>query len=439
MRRACPTRPCRGLSKAALRLLSPAPNGRLSPARDRVRGMKQQFEWSKDAFEKSVSSRCWWFTGYDDGWTAPGLADDAELQGIVRMERDLEKVPDWASKLVETSIRSVPPCGHYSFPRAYLETASSIGAGRPQSFIHTCFTVDGERKKQMMDYCLCLDAWLAGTPPEAPAKELSVLGHRKADWLAVCRSLWQVLGERTELKDLLVERVLLQTRWWIKSSVWANDLATDFGRDQYLGDYTERGCFATDNGNPGLRAPTFKLDASLRVQKIEAKLKGICPDWPWFRNLIIDGSWPCAPKAFRYLERLLWSVGKERPAVSLPSYPMESGDEVPDFLQAEDTCPDREQAAAWWEEFLHALDAWWQDRDVTGVVTEDLSRRLGEHTNVKRWLVRLYAHRLRLLARHGAKIGRLVKPNPGKKWGTKGLETGEQSGGGDAEDRAPHP
>ena len=85
--------------------------------------MTEPFEWSKRTYEGSVTSRCWWFTGYDDGWRAPGLADDGELQAIVRMERESGDIPGWASKIVETSIRSVPPCGHYTFPRAYLETS----------------------------------------------------------------------------------------------------------------------------------------------------------------------------------------------------------------------------------------------------------------------------------------------------------------------------
>ena len=142
--------------------------------------------------------------------------------------------------------------------------------------------------------------------------------------------------------------------------MWDGDLAARFGRDQYLGDISESGCFATDNGNPDLFAPTFNLDTSPRVQKIETRLKETCPDWPWFKNLIVEGSWPCAPKTFRYLERLLWSIGKERPAVSLPSYPLENSDSVPDVLQAADTCTDQKQAAQWWSEFLEALSAWWQ-------------------------------------------------------------------------------
>jgi hypothetical protein len=388
------------------------------------------FHWTKQTYEASVSSRCWWFTPYDggwdyrDGWEESTPAQDRELRAIVELETELRPLPDWAIKIADTSIRFVPPCGHYTFPKAYLETVDAIGLKRPQTFLHTCYTVGPDRKQQMADYCLCLDAWLGGTAPDVPARELAMLGSRKIDWLTVCQSLWQVLGEHTELKDLLVERTLIQTRWWIKSAVWDDDFATRFGRSEYLGDYADTGCFASDNGNPDLTAPTFRLQAAPRVQKIEKRLESICPDWPWFRGLIIDGSWPCAPKTFRYLERLLWSIGKERPAVSLPSFPLENADAVPDFLLAADTCTDPHQAAHWWQDFLAALSAWWQDKPTAGSIGKYVTARLGEPEDVKRWLVRLYVHRLRLLAQHGATVGKLVGPSSGMDWGTKKLETG---------------
>jgi len=65
-----------------------------------------------------------------------------------------------------------------------------------------------------------------------------------------------------------------------------------------------------------------------------------------------------------------------------------------------------------------------QDKPASGSVAKDIVARLGDPDNVKRWLVRLYAHRLTLLARHGATIGQLVNPNSGRNWGTKEFEIG---------------
>ena len=110
------------------------------------------FHWSKQTYKHSVSSRCWWFTPYDDGWdyreggSKSALAQDKELRAIVEMETQLGRIPDWAVKIVGTSIRSVPPCGHYTFPKAYLEIVDAIATGHPQAFLHTCYTVGPDRK-----------------------------------------------------------------------------------------------------------------------------------------------------------------------------------------------------------------------------------------------------------------------------------------------------
>jgi len=50
---------------------------------------------SKETFERSISSRCWWFTPYDNGWDpSRGLiAADNELREIVATEVSLGEVP----------------------------------------------------------------------------------------------------------------------------------------------------------------------------------------------------------------------------------------------------------------------------------------------------------------------------------------------------------
>ncbi|UCH34105.1 MAG: hypothetical protein JSV65_16380 [Armatimonadota bacterium] len=376
--------------------------------------------WSREVYEASHSSRCWWATAYDAGWDDSGVSTDDELREIVAMERALGPVPEWAEQIVAISVRHVPPCGHYLFPRAFLDVVGAIGSQGPSALLHSyCFAVDRDRKQALMDYCLCLDAWVAGAQPEAAAQELTALSHRRIEWEQVCADLWRVLGQHTELKDLLVERTLHQTRWWIKSSPWPDDLAAKFGRDQYLGDYSETGCLAAASGNPDLRAPTFAQHASPRVQRMEARLADACPDWRFFRTVIVEFSWPCAPKAFRYLEKLLWCIGKERQAISLPSFPLPNPDEVPGFLCWEDTCPNQDEAAAWWHTFLEALRGWWQGQPLCGGVADDVNGCLGEPSPVKRWLVRLFVRRLEVLAQGREMLGLLVRPSRGAKRGAR--------------------
>ncbi len=369
--------------------------------------MSASHKWTKDVYESSVSSRCWDYTSYNDGWNGcPDIAADGELRGIVGMEMDLVPIPEWVQQIVEKSINFAPPCGHYLFPRGFLEVIDTIGGERAPGLIHSCFAAAPDRKREAMDYCLCMDAWLAGASPESPARELAALGQRKADWHAICRDLWEVLGERSELKELLVERTLHQVRNCIKAGIWEGDIACRCMRDQYTGDYVESGG-PGEYSNRDLTVPDFAESASPRVQRITSRIAELSGDphlwaWDW---------WICAPKAFRYLEKRLWSIGAGHPA--------KSSKEVAGFLQCEDTYPDQDQAAAWWRSFCEALDCWWQGRPTAGAVADDAYRRLGKDTPMKRWLVRLFLRKIRRLEQNDEEFTRLVNPPPHAKRGSR--------------------
>ncbi len=377
---------------------------------------------TKEAWEASLSSRCWEYTPYDGGWDdCPDIATDRELAGIVAMEEALGVVPEWAERIVCTAIAHVPFCGHYRFPLAFVEVVDAIGSGTPPEFVHGCFTVDTQRKAHAQDYCLCLDAWLAGAPPEHAAGELAVVGARRIDWHAVCADLWRVLGKHTEVKDLLVERLLHFLRFCIKLPTSDDDPGPVFGRDSYLGVLATGSELNPSNAYSHAEppAPGFDEAASPRVQRIEARLAEICPDWDRMRVLLLDEWWLCAPKAFRFLERKLWFVGKESP----PDGEGFESDrwtaawwraflaaDVPPFLRCQDTYPQADEAARWWSAFCSALDAWWQEIHDTGDMADDVARRLGEPTPVKRWLVRLFVRRVRRIQENGEQFTSLVGP-----------------------------
>ena len=340
------------------------------------------------------------------------MRTDDELAQIVAMEQALRDVPDWAQRIVETSIRFLPPCGHYLFPRAYLEAVTAIGSETPPAFVHGCYTVERERKELMTSYLFCLDAWLGGVNPDAAAGELLARKCDGPDWPTICSELWRVLGQRTETKELLVEAALHRHRWWLKSTVWDDDARDVFCRDQYLGDIHRK---ADHYGNPDFCDPWFGYERSRRIEWVQAKLTEICPDWEWFRN-VIEWSWLCGPKAFRFLEKLLWCIGKERQAAGLPSYPLQNADDIPGFLQCEDAYPNPQEAGQWWRSFLAALRVWCGGR-ATGEVADDLAGRLGEPTPVKRWLVRLLIRKCELYGGQDEGLGRLLRPRAGSKRG----------------------
>jgi len=342
------------------------------------------------------------------------MAADEGLKEIVRMEHELGAVPDWARQIVYRCIDAAQSCGHYLFPCGFLETLSTIGSQSPPSIVHSCFTVEDERKGQAMDYALCLDAWLAGAQPKNVARELMALGCRKIDWYSVCSDLWKVLGEHSELKGLLVERILHRIRHSIKATVWDDDIASRFCRDEYLGDYTEKDGFG-GYGNPTFPIRGFDEGASSRIKRIEERIAEICAkgstwnsNWkPWVEW------WLCAPKSFRFLERKLWEVGKLRLA--------EKGEEIPGFLSCEDTYPNQDEAFVWWRSFSSALKGWSLGCPESGGIADEVNKRLGEANPVKHWLVMLFLRKLEVLVANGEQFSQLVSADHGHKRGTRPL------------------
>ena len=374
--------------------------------------------WSREVWEASVSGRCWEYTPYDGSWDdCATLQSDAELAAIVGMERALDGVPDWAERVVDVSIGHIPFCGHYRFPEPHLEVLDAIGAEASPAFNHGCFTVDPDRKCALADYCLALDAWEAGASSEDVAATIRSGTLREIDWDAACADLWRTLGERTEVKRLLIARLLHYLRWWLKSALWDDDRADRFARDAHLGPPAENE--ANQYAHPERPAPGIDESASPRVVEIEERLAAIFPDWDRFRTILLAEWWLCAPKAFRFLERKIWFIGRAAlpDATGYEDDPWTSawwkaflGSEVPGFLHVENTYPDLSGARAWWSGFTAALTSWWRNELASGGVAADLYRRLGERTDVKRWLVRLYHHRMHVLRGNGEQFARLVGP-----------------------------
>ena len=84
--------------------------------------MIQERGWSKKVYEASISSRCWVYTPYDQGWgKCPDLREDRILQELVALEQVISPVPDWAREIVEKAINYPPFCPHYAFPQPYVE------------------------------------------------------------------------------------------------------------------------------------------------------------------------------------------------------------------------------------------------------------------------------------------------------------------------------
>jgi hypothetical protein len=310
-------------------------------------------------------------------------------------------VPQWAQEIVERAINFPPFCPHFAFPTPYLEVLDAIGKQTPPTFVHGCYTADRERKERMLNYVFCLDVWLAGAEPRQAALELVKHGNPQIRWQELCASLWDVLGQRSELKELLLRRIVHRQRWWIKALVWDDDHRNVYCRDQFLGDIACSGNGYGHYGNPDFRDPFFAELQVPEVKRLEERLSAICPDWPRFQGLI-NHSWLCAPKAFRFLERLLWCVGKEKVTVSLPSHTLNNGDKVPSFLQCDDTYRNPTDGKKWVRTFVRGLRSWVAGLEPDGKIASDIHRRLADRSPLKLWLTGLYLRKIEFLNPYGA-------------------------------------
>jgi hypothetical protein len=358
-------------------------------------------EITKELYELSISSKCWAFTSYGEGWeNCSSLRNDTELMELVQQEYSLKPLPTWADEMVQ-KINYLPFCPHASFPLPYLKILDAIGSETIPTFNYGCYTADSARKERMTDYIFCMDAWCAGADEHQAVSGLLLHGAKHVNWQKVCADLWSILGEHSELKHLLISRILHRERWWVKTLIWDDDPGSVRMRDQYLGEIAVDPIYPGDYGNPGFKDPYMAELKTPEVIAMEERLSEICPDWTAFR-VAIHSTWLCGPKAFRFLEKLLWCVGKEKMVISLPSYSLENSEYVPAFLQCADTYPDTEKAKLWLHSFYGAIDTWLNEEEPADEIDVDIHERLNEKNDVKAWLCGLFIKKLRMLNPYGS-------------------------------------
>jgi len=365
-------------------------------------------EWCKANYEKSVTSRAWGATPYDAGWDGSrkhgeDLPASAELRAIFDEEMALGTVPPWAEEIVRRMIGPLPMCGHCAFPLPIAETCEAIGNERAPAVVHGCYTADRARKVRMAYYAYCLDAWLQEAPLEAAQAELAMRDGLGKDWARIAEAVYQALGTPTRPKRMAVHRLLHRLRWWLKTLIWDGDRRDQFQLDAFLGDARGDEAHFSAYGNPPFGDPYFEERKLPNVKRLD---KDICEMVPQGRALIdrIESTWLCAPKVFRYLERLVIEIG----AISTGKPPRTNVS----ILQCEDTYPDGPSHKAWYDAFMASLAAW---------LAGDAAARpeLGEPTPVRHWLARILRHKLTLYETHDP-FGNLVGA---KSTGLRGTKT----------------
>lgn len=364
-------------------------------------------DWCKENYEKSVTSHAWAGTPYDAGWDGSlkhgeDLPASAELRAIFDEETALGGAPPWAVEIIQRMIGPLPMCGHCAFPLPLTEICAAVGRERAPQTVHGCYTADAARKTRMAYYVYCLDAWLHGAPLDVAQAELATRDSLGKDWAAIAAAIYATLGAPSKAKKAAVRRLIHRLRWWMKTLIWDDDRRDRFQLDAYLGDprgdAAKWGCY----GNPPFGDPYFAERTPPGVREMDRQIQEMTPGGHALVERI-ESTWLCAPKAFRYLERILLEIG----AIGTGKPPRTNAT----ILQCEDTYPDAASHREWYDAFMASLAAWLEG---------DRAARpeLGEPTPPRHWLVRLLRHKLRLFEQHDP-FGNLVGAKSTGKRGTK--------------------
>jgi hypothetical protein len=369
--------------------------------------MAQDAQWTKEAYEASITSRAWRFTKYEDGWdgcSAYGvdLPGSAELRAIFQEEMRLENVPEWAEEIIRRMLSGpLPPCGHYSFPRPILQVCEAIGREDCPDFVVGCYTADAGWKILMCYYAYCLDAWVKEAPPDVVKAELAIRDDLGKDWGRIVEAIYATLGDRTDQRTLLVRRLVHRLRWWIKTLIWSDDRRDKFLLDVHMGDVRGGGDWG-EYGDSSLGDPYFAEMKLSEIVKLESEIKQAGPDAESLLGFL-QHNHLCGPKVFRNVERLILrigAVGTGKP----PNYDVS-------ILQCEDTYPDIASCTRWYGSFMSSLTDWLEGN-------EDAVVELGRTTPIKHWLVRMLRLRLRLME-ESDNFGKLVGIRPSGRSGTR--------------------
>ena len=350
--------------------------------------------WDRIAYEASFTRHClsWTpFCAWDARWGDRCLKDDAHMRRLVELEQAASPIPLWAQTVCR-QIDAMPACG-WAVPEHVEAVCCNIGRQDPEaSHPPCCYLVGPERLELMSRVAMLLDGWLKSVAPDEAAAALERGESHARPWREIVRDVWQALGECHPRKTLLVRRLLARLRFWLRAPYGAAK-ADDNPRMGYLytpalGRYPGWDYFGFAESDP----EAIELNEQIRQ----------CLDEPQRWIDLISYTWPCAPKAFRFIERLIVAIG--RVPDDGPSAPAQLDDQLPTgLLRIEGTYLDTPTSRRLYNTAIAALTRFVGDALRTGVKAageadpvwrDRLVRLLGEPSAPATWLAALLLVRL---------------------------------------------
>ena len=317
-----------------------------------------------------VTELLWSYTPFDGE-----ISFDREIRDILAMEEEIGRIPAWAVD-VAMHIDGLPHCGQINFPEPIFAVCRGIGRERSDPRFMFCFEATSATKAHVGRYTEILEGWCQGQ-----TQDMASSGW--PDCKEFIQKAYASLGPSTELKRLLVERVILQCRFWIESLIThAAGVLTI---------HMERSAPTRQHSYDG------RVDPAAEDQ--ERRLRAVAEP----RGVDIDAflaemahPWLCHARLFDQIDVALERIGRE-----------ESG------YDRQEAHRDARDAANWMRRVygvcVDALGMWLEGKEPEAASREEPETRillantydvLGDRTAVKAWLATAFRKKMALFRGH---------------------------------------
>jgi hypothetical protein len=184
--------------------------------------------------------------------------------------------------------------------------------------------------------------------------------------------------------------------------IWSEDKRDRYMLDFYGGDVRGNEVPWGAYGNSPFGDPYF---TELQLPHIEAMEQRIRTEIPGGEAILIriQSTWLCAPKVFRYLEKLIAEIG-------VIDTELKKIDVTP-FLQCEDTYPDFKYTGKEYHRLKSMLRQWLDGDD-------DRLQDLQNTSPVQRWLLHILWHKLVFHGTYEEVFRRMINEHPHGRSGT---------------------
>ncbi|MHA2399110.1 MAG: hypothetical protein ACXADU_09495 [Promethearchaeota archaeon] len=331
-------------------------------------------KFTKKSYSRSITSKCWAYTPLD----GEDLPNNLDVKKIFELEMSIPDIPRWAEELAVSKIANIPMCGHYLFPKNVKEILEGIRDEKTIEFFTSCYTVPPDRKASVEIIVKILEAWLNEEEKSTICSRLN-LNQEDSINNKVIEKIYSNLGNLTKEKAIQVKRLRNRLKWWIKTFIWRGYNREFFTKDDFS-KFDKYG--KNDYGNKGFNDPYFVELELEENKKLEKKIRENVNLDPKIITLI-HSTWLCAPKFFRYLEKIILKIGHNKIDV------------FPDKLK---NVNNKEYA----EKYFAIINGL-----LPFVEEKKKNEWIGNYTATKEWLVRILLLKLKLYEKH-CPFGRLI-------------------------------